>query len=151
MSAAEDGSLHISIPDWFPQPLEDAVRDMHAMAVRSRSPGEIAAVQRLVRDPRMKAVWAEFQKRRRADRVFIHEAEAAIRTIRAAHGVSMRSYLNDPQEKALFHYHFREMHRLERAKRQALTEVKKIQHSSERPGMQTRTSRQLVAFRISTR
>jgi hypothetical protein len=124
MSAAEDRSLHLSIPGWFPRPLEDAARQMHALAVRSRSAENLATAQRLVSDPRMKSVWAELQKRRRADRVFIHEAEASIRTIRAAHGVSMRSYLNDHQDRALFHYYRRKIHGLKAIKRQALAELK---------------------------
>jgi hypothetical protein len=76
--SAEDGSVHLSIPDWFPQPLEAAARKLHAFTVRSRSPGDRATVQRLVSDPRMKAVWVELQKRRRADGAFVHGAEALV-------------------------------------------------------------------------
>jgi hypothetical protein len=127
MSAAKNRSLHLSIPDWLPQPLEDAARQMHALAVRSRSAEKIATVQHLVSDPRMKSVWAELQKRRRADRVFVHEAEAFIRAIRAEHhGRPIRSYLNDQQEKALFLYYFRKIDRLEAVKTQALADLKKV-------------------------
>jgi hypothetical protein len=126
MSAAEDRSLHLSIPDWLPRHLEDAARTMHASAVRSRSAESIAVVQRLVGDPRMKAVWAELLKRRRADSVFVHEAEAFIRAIRAEHhGRPIRSYLNNRQENALFLYYLREIHRVEAAKTHALAGLKK--------------------------
>jgi hypothetical protein len=120
MSAAEDRSLHLSIPDWLPQHLEHAARTMHAWAVRSRSAESIAVVQRLVGDPRMKTVWAELQKRRRADAAFVHEADALIRAVRAQqHGRRLRSLLNNQQDRALFLRHVRERHRLKTAKKQA--------------------------------
>jgi hypothetical protein len=119
MSAAEDSLLHLSIPDWFPQPLEGAARTMHAWTVRSRSAESIWVVQRLVGDPRMKVVWVELQKRRRADGAFVHEAEALIRAVRAQqHGRPLRSLLNDLQEQALFLYHGRQLDRVRTAKKQ---------------------------------
>jgi hypothetical protein len=50
MSAPEDRSVHLSIPNWFPPPLKDAASEMHAWAVRSRSAEKVATVQRLVSD-----------------------------------------------------------------------------------------------------
>ena len=85
--SAEDRSLHLSIPDWFPQPLEDAARKLHAFTVHSRSPEDRATVQRLVGDPRMEAVWVELKKHRRADGAFVHEAEALVRAAPAKQGL----------------------------------------------------------------
>jgi hypothetical protein len=103
MSTAKDRSVHLSIPDWLPRPLEVAARAVYASAVHSRSAESIAVVQRLVGDPRMKAVWAELLKRRRADAAFVHEAEALIRAVRARQqGRALRSLLNYQQDRALF-------------------------------------------------
>jgi hypothetical protein len=84
--SAEDGSLHLSIPGWFPKPLEERARKLYASAVHSSSPEDRATVQRLVGDPRMKAVWAELRKCRRADGAFVHEAEALVRAVPAKQG-----------------------------------------------------------------
>ena len=77
--SAEDRLLHLFIPDWFPPRLEDVARELHASTAYSKSPEDKATVQRLVGDTRMEAVWVELQKRRRADRAFLYEAEALIR------------------------------------------------------------------------
>jgi hypothetical protein len=120
MSTAKDRSVHLSIPDWLPRPLEVAARAVYASAVHSRSAESIAVVQRLVGDPRMKAVWAELLKRRRADAAFVHEAEALIRAVRARQqGRALRSLLNYQQDRALFFQHFRERERSETVIKQA--------------------------------
>src|SRR5262249_1036376 len=84
--SAEDGSLHLSIPDWFPKPLEDAARKLHAFTVHSRWPEDRATVKRLVGDPRMKKVWAELQKRKRKGGAFVHDAEASARPVPGKQG-----------------------------------------------------------------
>jgi hypothetical protein len=96
--SAEDRSLHLSIPDWFPQPLEDAARKLHAFTVHSRSPEDRATVQRLVGDPRMEAVWVELKKHRRADGAFVHEAEALVRAVPAKE----RSLPNEVELRRIF-------------------------------------------------
>jgi hypothetical protein len=121
--SAEDGSLHLSIPEWFPQPLEDAARKLHDLTVHSRSPEDRETVQRLVKNERMKAVWMELQKRRRADRAFVHEAEALAHAVPAKQG----ALLNE----VVFRQIFQAYTRLDRAKKEYRRNLRELKRAWE--------------------
>jgi hypothetical protein len=120
--SAEDRLLYLSIPDWFPQPLEDVAHRLHA----SRLPEDKATVQRLVGDTRMKAVWVELQKRRRVDGAFVHDAAALIREFPAEPHGPLRPLLNDRQKQALFWQIFRGMKRLDTAEQEQQRNLRKL-------------------------